>query len=222
MTKQQKMTYTSNLIQPSINDFVDVHCGSVVDGDLGSQSTSSFAAVLTEVPELRDDNFKIWKEIVLFHLRCASMEYAITNYEPATIKETSTEDEIALRNKWERSNRLSIMFIMTKIPNGMCGSVEQHEKFKDFIKAIEEQYNTFDKPINFNTLFLQLSSSKLTRIRGVREHITKIRDTAEQLKKFNVEITESFLGLYILSNLPSHHMPFKISYNTHKDKVEYQ
>jgi transposase InsO family protein len=45
-----------------------------------------------------------------------------------------------------------------------------------------------------------------------------MRDTVAQLKKLEVEISESFLVHYILNTLPHQYGPFKISYNTHKDK----
>ena len=39
-----------------------------------------------------------------------------------------------------------------------------------------------------------------------------------QLKTLEVEMSETFLVHYILSTLPQAYGPFKISYNTHKDK----
>ncbi|XP_062086799.1 uncharacterized protein LOC133793461 [Humulus lupulus] len=182
-----------------------------------SSSSSSFAEILTEIPELRGDNFKIWKERVLLHLGCADMDYAIRKDEPAAITATSTAAQIALYEKWERSNRLSIMFIMSKIPLGMRGSVEQPEKVKDLIKLIDEQFDTSDKPL-YNNLIHQFSSTKLTGVKGVREHISKMRDISAQLKKLDVVIPETFLVHYILNHLPPQYGPFKISYNTHKDK----
>eukprot|EP00253_Pinus_taeda_P002944 PITA_02944 len=55
-------------------------------------------------------------------------------------------------------------------------------------------------------------------MKGVREHISQIRDTVAQLKKLEVEISESFLVHHILNTHPHQYKPFKISYNTHKDK----
>ena len=39
------------------------------------------------------------------------------------ITETSIAEVVCLYEKWERSNRLSMMFIKTKIFAGICGSV---------------------------------------------------------------------------------------------------
>ena len=59
---------------------------------------------------------------------------------------------------------------------------------------------------------------RLTSVRNVREHIMNLRDLAAQLKILEVEMSETFLVNYILNTLPSQYGPFKISYNTHKDK----
>ena len=65
---------------------------------------------------------------------------------------------------------------------------------------------------------MKFTSLKLTSIRGVREHIMEMRDIVAQLKKLKVEMFESFLVHFILNTLPPQYGPFKISYNTHKDK----
>ncbi|KAL4302401.1 hypothetical protein GQ457_10G005890 [Hibiscus cannabinus] len=45
-----------------------------------------------------------------------------------------------------------------------------------------------------------------------------MRDLAARLKALEVEMSDSFLVHYILNTLPPQYGPFKISYNTHKDK----
>ncbi|GFY88656.1 hypothetical protein Acr_06g0005960 [Actinidia rufa] len=145
------------------------------------------------------------------------IDYAIRKDEPPAITETSTPDAADLYEKWERSNRLSVMFIKTKISAGIRGSVEQYDKVKPLLKAINEQFATSDKALA-STLIMQFSSIRLTGIRGVRNHIMRMRDIAAQLKALEVEMSESFLVHYILCTLPQQYGPFKISYNTHKDK----
>uniref|UniRef100_A0A2N9I1B8 Retrovirus-related Pol polyprotein from transposon TNT 1-94 n=1 Tax=Fagus sylvatica TaxID=28930 RepID=A0A2N9I1B8_FAGSY len=145
------------------------------------------------------------------------IDYAIRKDEPPAPTDTSTAADIALYERWERSNRLSMMFIKTRISAGIRGSVDQHEKVQDLLKAIDEQFVTSDKALA-STLIMKFSSLRLTSVRGVREHIMQIRDIVAQLKKLEVEMSESFLVHYILNTLPHQYGPFKISYNTHKDK----
>ena len=129
------------------------------------------------------------------------IDCAIRKDEPDPITETSTAEAICLYDKWERSNRLSVMFIKTKISAGIRGSVEQIDKVKPLLKAIEEQFVTFDKALA-STLIMQFSSTKLTVIRGVCDHIMCMRDIAVRLKSLEVTMSDTFFVHYILNTLP--------------------
>ena len=59
---------------------------------------------------------------------------------------------------------------------------------------------------------------KHNKSRSVHEHIMEMRDIAAQLKSLEIEILESFVVHFILNSLPAEYGPFKISYNTHKEK----
>ncbi|XP_059285633.1 uncharacterized protein LOC132039108 [Lycium ferocissimum] len=157
-----------------------------------------------------------YKERILLHLGCMDIDYAIRKDEPP-INEISTQAETALYEQWESSNRLSVMFIKTKISAGIRGSVEQYNNVKALLKAVDEQFETSDKA-RASTLITKFSSMKLTSVRGVHEHIMKMRDLAAQLKTLEVEMSETFLVHSILNSLPPQYDPFKISYNSHKDK----
>ena len=82
-----------------------------------------------DIPELGGDNYKIWKERILLHLGYIDINYAIRKSEPLEVTEENTPIEGALYERWERSNRLSVMFIKTKITIGIRGFVEQYDKF---------------------------------------------------------------------------------------------
>ena len=109
------------------------------------------------------------------------------------------------------------MFIKTKISYGIHGSVDQHDNVKAILKAINEQFVTSDKALA-STLIMKFSSLRLIDVSGVQEHIMKMRDIVAQLKTLEVEMSDSFLVHFILNTLPQQYGPFKISYNTHKDK----
>ena len=168
---------------------------------------ANFSNIKCDIPELKGDDYKVWKERILLHLGCMDIDYAIRKDKP-TIIDTSTTAEKALYEQWEQSNRLSLMFIKTKISDGIRGSVDQHDNVKALLKAIDEQFVTSDK----------FSSLRLTNVSGVREHIMQMRDIVAQLNTLEVEMPDSFLVHFILNTLPQQYRPFKISYNTHKDK----
>ena len=157
-----------------------------------------FAAILPgnisdvncDVPELRGDNYKVWKERVLLHLGWMDIDYAIRKDEPPGITETSTPDAVDLYEKWERSNRLSVMFIKTKICASIRGSVDQHTKVKDLLHAIDEQFETSDKSLA-STLIMKFSSMRHNEFKSVRDYIMRMRDIAAQLKDLDVTIVGS-------------------------------
>ncbi|RVW12474.1 hypothetical protein CK203_093484 [Vitis vinifera] len=108
------------------------------------------------------------------------IDYAIRKDKP-TIIDTDTTTEKALYEQWEQSNRLSLMFIKTKISDGIRGFVDQHDNVKALLKAIDEQFVTLDKALA-STLIMKFSSLRLTNVSGVRERIMQMRDIATQLK----------------------------------------
>ena len=73
------------------------------------------------------------------------IDYAIRKNESPKITRTSTLENIMLYEQWERSNRLSMMFIKTKISAGIRGSVDQHTNVQDLLKAIDVQFVTSNK-----------------------------------------------------------------------------
>ncbi|XP_074277367.1 uncharacterized protein LOC141601005 [Silene latifolia] len=154
---------------------------------------------------------------MLLQLGWLDIDYAIRKNEPSKVTKESTKEAIDLYEKWEKSNRLSIMFIKTRMCASIRGSVDQHTKVKDLIKAIDEQFATSDKALA-STLIMQFSSLRLTETKGVRDYIMRMRDIAAQLKTLEVTMSDTFLVHFILCTLPPKYAPFKISYNTHKDK----
>ena len=94
---------------------------------------------------------------------------------------------------------------------------EHYDDVRELLKAIDDQFVTSNKAMA-STLIMQLTSLKLIGIRGVHEHIMRMRDIAAQLGMLEVEMLEYFLVHYIMCNLPQQFILFKISYNTHKDK----
>jgi len=106
---------------------------------------------------------------------------------------------------------------MIKILAGICGFVDQHEKVLDLFKAIDDQFITSDKAL-VSTLILKFSSLRLISVKGVCEYIMQMQDISAHLKKLEVGMSKSFLMHFILNILPSKYGPFKISYNTHKEK----
>ena len=83
--------------------------------------------------------YKVWKEIILFHLGWMDIDYVIRKDKPLAVANTSTLEDITLYEWWERSNHLNMMFIKsTRISTGIRVSVDQYEKIHDLLKAIDD------------------------------------------------------------------------------------
>ena len=113
-----------------------------------------------DILELKDDNYNIWKERILLHVGNMNIHYAIRKLKPQEVTKENIPSKVALYERWERSNRLSVMFIKTKVTAGIRGSVEQYDKVHDLLKAIGEQFVTLDKALA-STLIMKFSSSSI-------------------------------------------------------------
>ena len=100
------------------------------------------------------------------------------------------------------------MFIKTSISVGILSLVERYTNVQACLKVIDEQFTTSDNRLA-STLIMKLSSLRLHN---------EMRDIENQLKTLEIDMSESFLVHYILNTLSQQYAPFKISYNTHKDK----
>ena len=61
----------------------------------------NFSDIRCDIPELKGDNYKVWKERILLHLGWMDIDYAIRIEEPPVVTETSSASDIALYEHWE-------------------------------------------------------------------------------------------------------------------------
>ena len=154
---------------------------------------------------------------MLLALGCMDLDLALRIDEPETPTEQSTQANCALYERWERSNRLSMMVIKTHISQSIRGSIPECRTVKELMGAIDEQFVSSDKA-QASTLMAKLCSMRLKGTQNVRGHIMEMRDIAAQLKALDVDFSESFLVHFILTSLAADYTAFKVSYMTHKEK----
>lgn len=179
-------------------------------------ATHSLIPNSANVPILSGDNYADWKDQILLTLGCMDLDLVLRETEPNTLTDKSTTEEKATFDRWQRSNRLSLMLIKTYISKSISGSVLECDKVKDYMKSIEEQLLRSEKA-QASVLMKKLSGTKLEKGRGVRAYIMEMRDIAAKLRSLEVDLAEPFLVHLILNSLPSQYGPLKISYNTHKE-----
>ncbi|KAG6639801.1 hypothetical protein CIPAW_10G127600 [Carya illinoinensis] len=168
------------------------------------------------IPILDGTNFSDWKDSVQFTLGYMDLDYALRVEQPPAATDTDAQEVIENRQWWERSNRLSLMLIKSRMSKSIRGSIGDCAIIKELMQAIEEQFVRSDKALA-STLIRQFTTKAFDSSKGMRAYITEMRDIVSQLKGLKIEISEPFLVHFILDSLPSEYGPFKISYNTHKE-----
>ncbi|XP_059654794.1 uncharacterized protein LOC132301569 [Cornus florida] len=169
------------------------------------------------VKALTGSNFSDWKDEIIFNLGFGDLDLAIRSDEPPKPTDTSGAEVKKEWDKWDRSNRLSLMYIKNNIPKYIKGAIPDKPLAKDYLKALEEHFTISTKSLA-STLMTQLVTAKYDGLSGVREHIMKMTDIACQLKNLDMEVSDSFLIHFIMTSLPAQFDIFKTTYNAEKDK----
>ncbi|KAF9685453.1 hypothetical protein SADUNF_Sadunf03G0056100 [Salix dunnii] len=128
----------------------------------------------SSVPILTGTNFSEWKEQVEFTLGVLDLDLALLKDKPDPLTDKSTPEEKTLFNTWERSDRLSIMFLRMTIASNIKTSLPKSENAKDYMKAIEERFKTADKSLA-GKLMADLTTIKFDGTRSMHEHELDIK-----------------------------------------------
>ena len=81
-------------------------------------------------------NFSEWSEQVKFHLGVLDLDMSLLEEKP-TVTDDSNEDEKYNLKVWERSNRLSLMFMQMTIANNIKITIPQTESAKEYLVSVE-------------------------------------------------------------------------------------
>ena len=92
---------------------------------------------LSGIEQLSGANFKKWKEQIGILLGCMDLDYALR--EPTATKPTSESTNVqkALYEKWERSNRMSLMIMKGSITPAIRGTIPDLDNAMSYIKSVE-------------------------------------------------------------------------------------
>ncbi|KAI0524826.1 hypothetical protein KFK09_004214 [Dendrobium nobile] len=128
-------------------------------------------------------------------------------------------EERSFHEAWERSNRLSLMFMRMTVADIIKPTLPITDNAKEFMKYVENisQSESADKSRS-GTLMGILTTMKFDGSRTIYEHITEMTNIAARLNTMGMKVSESFLVQFIINSLPPEYGPFQINYNTIKDK----
>ncbi|KAK3014818.1 hypothetical protein RJ639_008294 [Escallonia herrerae] len=178
---------------------------------------AAITGYLSSIESLSGTNFRKWKEQISIILGVMDLDYALRVDAPAALTAESSTEQKAAYEKWERSNRISLMIMKGSITTAIRGAIPDSDNAKLYLAHIEEQFQGSSKA-HATTLITKMVTLKYSGSNGVREHILRMNDMASQLKGLDMEISEGFLVHFIMTSLPAQFGPFKINYNTQKEK----
>ena len=195
-----------------------IDCELVFDFVLDSVTSASIISTnINSIPVLNDTNFKNWKENVMIVLDCMDLDLALREERPASLNDNSSADEKARMEKWDRSNRMSLMIMKRSIPKTFRGSMSEEESAKKFLEEIKQRFAKNEK-VETSTHLAKLVSMKYNGKGNIREYIMEMSHIASKLKALKLQLSEDLLVHLVLISLPAQYSQFKVSYNTQKDK----
>ncbi|KAB2604291.1 retrotransposon protein [Pyrus ussuriensis x Pyrus communis] len=111
------------------------------------------------IETLTGSNYKKWKEDVEMVLGLMDLDLALREEKPAAITAESTADHKAKVEKWERTNRMSLMIMRKAMVSSVKGGVPKQDNAKDFLAAVGEKFKESDKA-ETGTFLTQITSMK--------------------------------------------------------------
>ncbi|XP_052135534.1 uncharacterized protein LOC127754110 [Oryza glaberrima] len=191
-------------------------------------SGAALGQLQTIVP-LDGSNYTDWKNTVLLNLAMLDYDLALREdipEEPQTTEELDMNEEdyenVEWNYKeklaaWEKSNRMSLMYIKNHIAKEIIGGIVDSDNAKAYLANIEENFKSSSKTYA-STIISKMITSSYNGKGSVRKHILEMTHMAHQLKSMDMDVTEGFLVHFIMSSLGPDFGPFKINYNTQKEK----
>ena len=149
---------------------------------------------------LNGTNFKNWKENVMIVLGCMDLDLALREEQPAPLSEYSSNNDKKNMERWERSNRMSLMIMKRSIPETFRGSMSEEKNATKFLKEIEQRFAKNEKA-ETSTLLANLVSMRYKGNGNVREYIMEMSNLASKLKALKLELSEDLLVHLVLISL---------------------
>ncbi|CAM8929222.1 unnamed protein product [Rhodiola kirilowii] len=127
----------------------------------------------------------------------------ITEEEPSTITDNSSEAEKSRYEAWERSNRLSLNLMRMTVAENIKPSMPKTENSREFMHKIKEcsRSDLADKSI-VGSLMSQLTTKKFDWSQPIHDHMTHMSNLAAKLKALGMDVNEKFLVQFIINSLP--------------------
>ncbi|KAL9283344.1 hypothetical protein AtEden1_Chr5g0139991 [Arabidopsis thaliana] len=147
-------------------------------------------------PDAKRINFSEWKEHLLLVLTLMDLDRSLMTERPSSPKELK---------HWDRSNRVSIMIMKIRIPQGFRGVVpDDVTTAKDFLASLENFFAKNEKAER-SRVQAEISSMSYKENENVRELIMRMKTLEAKLKRLgidNIFSNDMMLAHYAVNMLP--------------------
>jgi len=116
------------------------------------------------------------------------LDLAILEEKPATIIDASSNEEKAHYKAWERSNRLSLIFMRMAVANNIKTTLPKTDNAKEFIGLVGEHSQTADKSL-VGTLMSTLTTMKFDGSHTMHEHAIEMTNIVARIKTLGMRIS---------------------------------
>ncbi|XP_019457555.1 PREDICTED: uncharacterized protein LOC109357953 [Lupinus angustifolius] len=113
----------------------------------------------SSVPTFNGLNFSQWSEQIQFYLGLMDFDLSLREDKSNAITNISIEEHKVRYRNWERSNRLSLMYMRMNIAGNIKSTLPKTESAKEMLKIVEERSQTADKSLA-GTLMSTLTTMK--------------------------------------------------------------
>ena len=95
---------------------------------------------------LNGTNFKDWKENMMILLGCMDLDLSFRHPKPAELTDDSTSEDVLYYEKWDRSNRMSLMIVKHGVPEVFRIAItDEVTSASEFLTKIQKRFTKNDK-----------------------------------------------------------------------------
>ncbi|XP_010482775.1 PREDICTED: uncharacterized protein LOC104761395 [Camelina sativa] len=158
------------------------------------------------IPMLNGSNFSEWKERLLLVLAPMDLDISLREERPDALK------CIDKTERWDRSNRISMMMVKIRIPPKFRGIIpDDVTTAKEALAAVEKYYAKNERAESTMVMAEFLLKKKTNE--SVREHIMMNMSVAAKLKKLGLCLHDNVVAGSILDSLPSEYDLLRKTYS---------